>query len=92
MAKGADIVIAELYRAWKAGNELSDPGAWKKGQELTNLVGAVVAGVVTLLRWQFPDILIPEGITEHVAEIIGSILVVVNVYLTRATTKKAVEL
>lgn len=83
-------MLAELWNALQAGKSLSDPASWKKGQELTNLVGAIIASIVTLLRWKFPDLLLPEGFTEHIAEIIGGILVMINLYLTRATTKKSI--
>lgn len=81
-------MISELVRAFQAGQELSNPAGWKKGQELTNLVGAVVAGIITVIRHFFPELLIPDGFSEHAAEAIGTILVIVNLYLTRATTKK----
>jgi len=81
-------MITELFKAWQAGEQLSNPAAWKKGQELTNLTGAVVAGGVTVARHFFPELVLPEGATEHIAEIIGTVLVVVNLYLTRSTTKK----
>lgn len=81
-------MIGELWRALKAGQELSNPAVWKKGQQLTNLVGMVVAGVIAFIKWQFPDTYLPEGVEENFAEVIGTILVVVNLYLTPATTKK----
>jgi len=85
-------MITEIYSALKAGQELKNPAKWKKGQELTNLVGVVIAGVITLLRWKFPDIFIPDGFTEYAAEAIGTILAMVNLYLTRATTTKKLEI
>lgn len=81
-------MVAELIRAFQAGQELSNPAKWKKGQELTNLVGIVVSGLVELLRYFFPDVIISNGITEHVTEGIGFFLIMMNLYLTRATTKK----
>lgn len=84
-------MIGELIKAVEAGRELSNPAGWKRGQELTNLVGAVVAGGVTVIRHFFPDVIVPDGATEHIAEIIGTVLVVVNLYLTRATTKKDIS-
>ncbi len=83
-------MISELFTALHAGSSLSDPASWKKGQELTNLIGAVLAGVITLIRWKYPDFLLPEGATQYAAEMIGSVLVLVNLYLTRATTKKSI--
>jgi hypothetical protein len=58
---------------------------------LTNLIGAVLAGIITLVRWKYPDLLMPEGLTQYAAEAIGSVLVLVNLYLTRATTKKSIS-
>lgn len=81
-------MVAELIRAFQAGQELTNPAKWKKGQELTNLVGAVVAGGVVVLRHFFPDFFVPDGASEYIAEGVGAILVIVNLYLTRATTKK----
>lgn len=83
-------MIGEFWTALQAGRSLSDPASWKKGQELTNLIGALLAALITILRWKFPDLLLPEGFTEHAAEAIGTILVMVNLYLTRATTKKSI--
>ncbi|MGV0961846.1 MAG: hypothetical protein ACOYB1_18630 [Limnohabitans sp.] len=85
-------MITEVYSALKAGQELKNPGKWKKGQELTNLVGAVIAGLITVLRWKFPDLLIPDGMSQYAAEVIGTVLVMINLYLTRATTTKKMEL
>lgn len=81
-------MVAELIRAFQAGQELANPAAWKRGQELTNLTGAVVAGGVVILRHFFPNFFVPDGATEYIAEGLGAILVLVNLYLTRATTKK----
>jgi len=80
--------VTKLIDAAKAGNQLANPAIWKKGQELTNLIGATIAGIITLVRFFYPDVMIPDGATEHIAEFIGGALVLVNLYLTRATTKK----
>lgn len=84
-------MITELIRVVQAGQELSNPAKWKKGQELTNLVGIVVSGLVELLRYFFPDVIISNGITEHITEGIGFFLITTNLYLTRATTKKDIS-
>jgi hypothetical protein len=80
--------LTTIFAAIQAGKELKNPASWKQGQMLTNLVGAVVAGVIVIVKWQFPDAPLPEGVEEYFAEIIGTILVVVNLYLTTATTTK----
>lgn len=84
------MLITDLYKAYQAGRELKNPAGWKKGQELTNKIGAVLAGVIVAVRYFYPDILVPDGATEYAAEAIGAILVIINLYLTRATTTKNV--
>ena len=81
-------MIKELFGAVKAGQELKNPEKWKKGQVLTNLVGAIVTGAIVLIKWKFPDLPIPDEIKDYAIEIIGGALVVANLYLTPATTKK----
>lgn len=84
------MLIADLYRAYQAGESLKNPAGWKKGQELTNRIGAVLAGVIVAVRYFYPDVVVPDGVTEYAVEAIGAILVIINLYLTRATTTKNV--
>lgn len=84
-------MITELIKAIQAGQELSNPAKWKRGQELANLVGIIVSGAIELLRYFFPNTIIPEGIAEHITEGIVFGLIMVNLYLTRATTKKDIS-
>jgi len=81
-------MITEMIKAVKAGEELKDPAKWKNRVETINLVGIVLAAIVLIVRWKYPTIIIPAGVTEYVAEIIGTILAIVNLYFNRATTKK----
>jgi hypothetical protein len=88
MAKGESQMISEIINAVKAGNELKDPAKWKKGQMLTNTIGAVVAGAIVLIKWKFPELPIPDGLQGNLVEIICGVLVAVNLYLIPATSKK----
>jgi len=81
-------MISEIFTALKAGEELKDPAKWKNRQVVINQVGAVVAGVVAFLKWKYPDVIIPEELKDMVIQTVGGGLVVVNYYLTVATTKK----
>lgn len=80
--------IMAALNALKYGQELQDPSKWKKGQELTNLVGGLVAALIALARAKFPQIELPGEAQEYLVEIIIAVLVLANIYLTRATTKK----
>jgi len=81
----------EFIKALAPGHELTNPAVWKKRAELVSIVGAVIAGVVTILRTMFPDFLIPEGWSRWAAEGIGTLLFFVNLYSNRATTKKDIS-
>lgn len=81
-------MIGALWKALQAGEELKNPAMWKRGAILSNAVGGVVAGVIALLKWQFPEIEIPEPVRDYAIEVISGALVVINIYLIPATTKK----
>ena len=80
-----------FIKALEAGHELQNPAMWKKRAELVSIVGAVIAGVVTLLRMLFPDLLIPDGWSKWAAEGVGTLLFLLNLYSNRATTKKDIS-
>jgi hypothetical protein len=81
-------MISEIFNALRAGQELKDPAKWKNRQETTTLVGTVLAGIIYLLRMKYPEIPIPEMVIQYGAEVIGLVLLIANLYFTRATTKK----
>ena len=81
-------MITQLFAALKAGQELKNPAQWKRGQQLTNLVGALIAGLVMLFKYKFPELPIPPGLQETVVEIVCAVLVIINLYLTPASSKK----
>lgn len=82
------MIIADAIRVLKNGERLKNPATWKKGQVLTNTVGGLVMGVVGLLKWKFPEIEIPQLVSDYAIELISGGLVVINMYITPATTNK----
>jgi len=81
-------MLGDLIRALKAGQQLRDPARWKRGQQLTNAVGALVLAVIGVIRWQFPDVNMPAELAEEITQIIVTVLVIINLYLTPATSRK----
>lgn len=74
-------VIIPLFKALRAGQALSAPGAWKVAQNWINLLSGLVA-----LAWAlgYPLPLMEEDI----ALLAGGIIALINIYLTSATTRK----
>ncbi len=82
------MIIGDMLRAAKLGNELSDPAKWKRGQKLTNRVVLFLGAILALVRVKYPEVLISDETLMSLAGIVGGVLVVINDYLTTATTKK----
>jgi hypothetical protein len=81
-------LLPTIFTALQAGQELANPEKWKKGQQMTNLVGGVLAGIVAVIRYQFPNLDVPPEFLTLFNEAIVAALVAANVYFTAATTKK----
>ena len=82
------MVLVDAVNAIRHGQELQDPAKWKRGQNLTNAVGGLIAALVGILKWKFPDFELPSGMEEHFIEIVIGILVAANLYITTASSKK----
>ena len=80
--------IVAVLNALKYGQELKDPAKWKQGQELTNLVGGLIAAIIALIKANYPNFELPLGAEEHIEGIVIGALILINIYYTRATTKK----
>lgn len=81
------MILVNLIKALQAGKELADPATWKNRQVTVNLLVillSAVAGLARLLGW----VDISDAVLQEVAVIIATILGLVNVYLTLATSKK----
>lgn len=74
-------IIPAAFDALQKGKRLNNVVAWKNIQIVTNMLAAVVV----LLRALGIDLGLSESDVDTVA---GSIVVIINVYLTLATTNK----
>lgn len=82
------MIITDAIRVLRAGESLKNPATWKKGQVLTNTVGGFVMGVIGILKWKFPDVEIPQFVSDYAIELISGALIFANAYMTTATTEK----
>lgn len=80
--------LATLFKALQAGQELKNPEKWKKGQNLINLVSALLAGIIAAARLAGLDIPMTDEQLIEVATIVAGVLALINGYLTTATTQK----
>jgi hypothetical protein len=81
-------LIGPILAALKAGQELKNPVAWKKGQNLLNSCALVITGIVAFLRWQYPNLPVTDEQILEMASIAAAILALLNRYITTASTKK----
>lgn len=82
------MILADAIKVLKAGQTLKNPATWKKGQQLTNCVGGLVMGAVGVIKWKFPEVEIPDVVADYAIQMIAGGLVVINAYITPATTEK----
>jgi len=80
--------LISMFKALQAGQELSDPKAWKDRQTTLNLCMVVLTGAVAGLRIIWPNFPIADDQLIDYATIAATILALVNGYLTTATSKK----
>ena len=81
-------MIIDLINAWKAGNELRDPEKWKIGAILANAVGALLLGIIQLVKIKFPDFEVSPEMLDYVTKAVCYVLAAVNIYIHKASTKK----
>jgi len=81
-------MIIDLFKAWKAGQELANPAAWKIGAMLSNLVGAVLLGVIAIIKVKFPDFEVSQEFMDYATQAICYILAAINIYVHKASSKK----
>ena len=79
------MMFTDLLKAMQYGNELRDPAKWKKGQMLSTAVGGLL---VLGLRYALPDQTFSEEFINVATEGIVSALVVINLLITKASSKK----
>jgi len=85
-------LIPALYRAWQAGEIIRNPAKWKSGGELVNAVTGVITAIVAFAVYFNPSLLIylSEDFVQAVIPVVVSLLVAMNILITRITTKKEV--
>jgi hypothetical protein len=79
------MILVDLIKALQAGQEISNPASWKKGTMLTSSLTLLV---LMAFKYVAPDYAIPEGLVEQITEIVGSGLIIANIFMMKATSKK----
>ena len=79
-------ILTEFSKAVEIGEEIKDPVGWKDKQVLLNKVGIIVMAALAIAR--ISGFELPEGIGEYATEALVGIMLMVNVILTWATSKK----
>jgi hypothetical protein len=69
--------------ALKAGESLKEPAMWKNVQSLMNVFVVIIATVI-----KFVDIPVDDSQVNAIAYGLATLAVMVNVYLTHATSTK----
>ena len=82
------MIITEIMRAMKAGEEVGNPAAWKDVQKTTNNVYVILVTVVSLLRFKYPNAVIPDDVLLGVAGVVTGLLGLFNTIVTAISTKK----
>lgn len=82
------MILGDLIKVMKAGETLKDPAKWKKGQVLSNAVVGLITGGIALIKWKFPEVEIPQAVSDYAVETLTGLLVVINMYWTTGTSKK----
>ena len=78
-------MLMDLFKAVRYGEELKDPAKWKKGQLLTNAVGGLL---VIAMRYIVPEYDLQPEMVDAATEAIVGVLVCLNLYITKASSKK----
>jgi hypothetical protein len=79
------MIIFDLFKALKAGEEIANPAAWKKGTILTSAIGIIVGTAFKILA---PNFDVPPDLTNIIVEALAAILVGINIFMTKVTSKK----
>jgi len=78
----------KLIGALKAGEELDNSAKWKNKQLLANTVAIVILAIINGARAIDIQIPLTEPQVQIISDIIAGIIVLINGYLTIATSKK----
>jgi hypothetical protein len=79
------MIIFDLFKALKAGEEISNPASWKSGTMLLTCVGVIVAQAFKIFA---PDYNIEQDLIDTITQSIYNGLIAINLFMTKATSKK----
>jgi hypothetical protein len=79
------MILLDLLKAARYGDELKDPASWKKGQLLTNAVGGLI---LLAIKYAAPEYSMPPEMLSTATEAMIAIMVGINLYITKASSKK----
>lgn len=82
------MIAVDFWRAMRAGKEIKNPAAWKNRQNATNALGCILAFAAAVLRLFGVDVPVSEADQLSIAAGGATVLGLVNVVLTTATTRK----
>jgi len=77
--------LLDLFKAVRAGEELSNPAGWKNVQATTIAVAVLLD---LLRRYLLPELELPQELVDEVVGIIVKALGAISFYLVYATSKK----
>jgi len=84
--------LSALQKAMEAGKEIKDPAAWKDRQVLINKVGIILVALTAAARaagLEIPQSDIPwQTMVDYATEAVVGVMMLVNIVLTFATSKK----
>lgn len=81
-------LIPKALAALKAGQEIGNPRAWKKGQNLVNSCAVIITFGVAVLRYYWPDLLVSDEQIIEMASAAAIVLGLINQFITTASSKK----
>lgn len=76
-----------FWNALQVGQTLSDPKKWKNNQDMVNVMTGVIYGLLWLAQKYYPGLTVSGVEITEVAQYVAVVFsVILNIYLTTATT------
>ena len=82
------MLLMDMVKAIKAGEEITNPASWKNKTIVMNSVSAIVLAVIGIIKWKFPDFVINEIGIDAIVNVIVAVLFAINALMTAITSKK----
>lgn len=77
-----------LMKVLELGQEVGDPRKWKHNQIYIGKISALIASILVLLKYFFPDMVVSEGFADSAAVAVIGLASFINMVLTIITSKK----